>query len=125
MKEDLDVYSFTFNAQRPPMGSIEAKYITSLLDSKGVSVVATKEIFCNGKPNMVVFSVLPTYPDDNRNNADIKNIQNLVNSLTTKKLKVCLYILQLKTESSLIDSSAAKFDGEPLISQCQPYCDFL
>ena len=125
VKEDLDVYSFTFNVQRPPMGSIEAKFITSLLDAKGASVVATKEIFCHGKPNMLVFSVLPTYSDDARNNTEIKNIQNLVTTLTSKKLKLCLYFLQLKTETSLVDSNAVKFDGESLTSQCQTHYAFL
>ena len=115
VKEDADNYSFTFNGQRPLIGSPEAKRMTSLLDAKGLSVVATKEILCcREKPEILLFTVIPTFHDEKKNESNVRSVQDLITCLTAKRLKVCLYFLQLKVEhgEKLVDTPVAQFNGE-------------
>ena len=112
VKENVEDYSFTYNNQRPLIGSMEAKRITSLVDAKGVSIVATKEILSSReKPDLLFFSIIPVSLDEKKNSSFVTQVQDLVSCFTTNNLKVCLYFLQIKSEYGLVDTPVMQFDG--------------
>ena len=94
------------------IGASEAKPITALLDAPGVSVVATKEISCSQKPNMLIFSIIPVHADEQKNQNYVSSVQQFVSAFTNTQMRICLFFVQLKPESSLTDSPAYKFNGE-------------